>query len=528
MRFRPIERIEEGRKVIKDVKSPIVEFDATRRRLCQVAALTTATLLAPGVAQAALDDSTELRRAVENGHPEALAMLQTWVRQPSIAAEDRGMEEGCDLAMRLLREAGFTSVSKIATTRHPAIFATLDAGARQTVAVYFMYDVKQADPAEWSSPPFDAALIDKPGLGKVLMGRGATNQKGPQAAFLAALHAIRAAGRKPPVNIVLVADGEEEIGSPSFGQVISRPEVMAGLRRSSAIFLPLASQTQSGDITVYLGAKGWVELELISSGAKWGRGPLTDVHSSEKARVDSPAWRLVEALSSLVADGGNTPAIDGLMEKVRPLSREDLALLDIAANRTSEADVQKLMGVRRWIDDMSWRQSLERLVSQPTVNIQGLVSGYTGPGGKTILPGRAAAKLDLRLVPDMTAADTVAKLKAHLARKGFGDIDVAVSGGYDPTTTSADSGLIRSAVEVYRHNGIDPVLMPRLPGSWPGYIFTSEPLRLPAGHFGLGHGNGAHAPDEYYLIESSNPRVEGMAGATMSYVQFLYELAARK
>ncbi|MEA3387813.1 MAG: M20/M25/M40 family metallo-hydrolase [Pseudomonadota bacterium] len=376
-------------------------------------------------------------------------------------------------------------------------------------------------------PDQSSRAVHKPGLGKVLMGRGATNQKGPQAAFLAALHAIRAAGRKPPVNIVLVADGEEEIGSPSFSQVINRPEVTAALKRSSEIFLPLASQTQSGDITVYLGAKGWIELELIASGAKSGRGPVTDIHSSEKARVDSPAWRLVEALSSLVADGGNTPAIEGLMEKVRPLSREDLALVDIAAKRTSEADVQKLMGVRRWIDDMSWRQSLERLVSQPTVNIQGLISGYTGPGGKTILPGRAVAKLDLRLVPDMTVADTIAKLKAHLAMKGFSDVEVAVSGGYDPTTTPANSGLIRAAVETYRLNGVDPVLMPRLPGSWPGYIFTNEPLRLPAGHFGLGHGSGAHAPDEYYLIESSNPRVAGMAGATMSYVQFLYELAAR-
>jgi acetylornithine deacetylase/succinyl-diaminopimelate desuccinylase-like protein len=128
----------------------------------------------------------------------------------------------------------------------------------------------------------------------------------------------------------------------------------------------------------------------------------------------------------------------------------------------------------------------------------------------------------------MTAADTIAKLKAHLARRGFGDIEVAVSGGYDPTTTASDSELIRAEVEVYRRNGIDPVLMPRLPGSWPGYIFTNEPLRLPAGHFGLGHGNGAHAPDEYYLIESSNPRVQGMLGATMSYVQFLHALAARK
>src|SRR5207249_4657850 len=113
--------------------------------------------------------------------------------QPSIAAENRGMNEGCDLTMRMLSDAGFTSVTKVPTEGQPGIFATLDAGAPRTLGLYFMYDVKQADPAEWSSPPFEAALIDKPGLGKILMGRGAVNQKGPEATFLAALHAFRAA-----------------------------------------------------------------------------------------------------------------------------------------------------------------------------------------------------------------------------------------------------------------------------------------------------------------------------------------------
>jgi acetylornithine deacetylase/succinyl-diaminopimelate desuccinylase-like protein len=160
------------------------------------------------------------------------------------------------------------------------------------------------------------------------------------------------------------------------------------------------------------------------------------------------------------------------------------------------------------------------------VNIEGLVGGYTGPGGKTILPGKAVAKLDLRLVPDMTAADALGALQAHLAKKGFGDIDVHMSGGYDPTSTPADSSIIRAETAVYRRNGIDPVVLPRLAGSWPGYIFTGEPLRLPAGHFGLGHGNGAHAPNEYYLIESKNPKVQGMDGAARSHVEFLYELAA--
>src|SRR5881409_2378667 len=224
---------------------------------------------------------------IEKRHDESIQRLQHWVRNPSIAAEDRGMDEGCDLMMRMAREAGFQTATRIDTDGHPSVFATLDAGAARTFGLYFMYDVKQADPAEWSSPPFEARIVDKPGFGKVVMGRGAVNQKGPEAAFLAALHAIKGAGKKVPVNIVLVAEGEEEIGSPHFKQVVQQPEAAAALKRCTGVFMPSASQDPDGTVTVSLGAKGVVELELVASGAKWGRGPRKDVHSSNRARLDS-------------------------------------------------------------------------------------------------------------------------------------------------------------------------------------------------------------------------------------------------
>ena len=134
--------------------------------------------------------------------------------------------------------------------------------------------------------------------------------------------------------------------------------------------------------------------------------------------------------------------------------------------------------------------------------------------------------MDLRLVPDMTAAGALAALKAHLKNKGFGDIEVNMTGGYDPTSTPLDSHLIQEQIAVYKASGIDPILLPRNAGSWPGYVFTGDPLRLPAGHFGLGHGNGAHAPDEYYVIDSANPKVQGIDGAVRSYVEYLYAMAA--
>jgi acetylornithine deacetylase/succinyl-diaminopimelate desuccinylase-like protein len=496
-----------------------------RRRFLQ-STVAGAALASMRKARGANADFTTVAAEVEKRHDESVQRLQEWIRQPSIAAENRGMDEGCNLTMRYVREAGFDHVTKIHTAGQPGIYATLDAGAPITYGLYFMYDVKQADPAEWSSPPFEAALVDKPGLGKVLVGRGAVNQKGPEATLISALHAFRAAGRKLPVNLVFVGEGEEEIGSPHFHQVVHKPEILAALGKCAGVFMPMPQQALDGTVSINLGAKGVVELELVSSGERWGRGPKQDLHSSNEARVDSPAWHLVQALATLVGPDGHTPAIDGYADKARPLSASEKAMIREAAGRLNEETTKKQLGVQRWVHDVDFLESLELLVSRPTVNIEGLVGGYTGPGGKTILPHRAVAKLDLRLVPDMTAAGALAALKAHLAKRGFSDIEVNMTGGYDPTSTPANAPMIKSSVAVYRRHGIDPILWPRLAGSWPGYVFTGDPLHLPAGHFGFGHGNGAHAPDEYYVIESKNPKVEGMDGATRSYVEYLYELAS--
>ncbi|OLC35385.1 MAG: twin-arginine translocation pathway signal protein [Acidobacteria bacterium 13_1_40CM_56_16] len=436
---------------------------------------------------------------IRKRHNEAVQRLQQWIRQPSIAAENRGVNEGCELTMRMLREAGFNQVKKVPTEGQPGIFATLDAGAPKTLALYFMYDVKQVD------------------QGGSFLAEAAAESLGH-----AAGHRYLRRSERP--HLVFVAEGEEEIGSPHFIQIVDQPEVQAALKRCVGVFMPNASQGLDGQVTITLGAKGVIECELTSSGERWGRGPKQDIHSSNKARVDSPAWHLVQALATLVNPDG-TPAIDGFALKARPISPDEKKMIAVAAARLDEISLKKQLGVEHWIRDVKFQESLELLMSQPTVNIEGLVGGYTGPGGKTILPHKAVAKLDLRLVPDMTAKDALTALKAHLAKRGFGDIDVNMTGGYDPTSTPADASLIRAQQAVYRRHGVDPMIMPRNAGSWPGYVFTGPPLRLPAGHFGLGHGNGAHAPDEYFVIESSNPKVQGIDGATGSFVEYLYEVA---
>src|SRR6202045_3654900 len=282
-----------------------------RRTLIKGAALAVAAILSLNQQLAAADDLAPIKAEIAKRHDEALKRLQDWIKLPSIAAENLNSAEGAEYMAKLAKDAGFQQATVINTDGKPGVFATLDAGAAKTVGLYFMYDVNQFDPAEWTSPPLEARLVDKPGLGKVIVGRGAVNQKGPEATFLAALHAIRASGKKLPVNLIFVAEGEEEIGSPHFPQVVRRPEVLQALRKCVGVYMPFASQDMDGSVTTYLGAKGVIELELVSSGEKWGRGPRKDVHSSNKARLDSPAWHLVEALVTLVSPDGNEPAIEG-------------------------------------------------------------------------------------------------------------------------------------------------------------------------------------------------------------------------
>src|SRR5204863_161690 len=172
-----------------------------RRAFLQDTAAGAAALALPGRTPIThTDDLSPVFAQVEKRHDEAVQRLQQWIRQPSIAAENRGVQEGCELTMQMLREAGFGQVTKIPTDGQPGIFATLDAGAPRTLGLYFMYDVKQADPAEWSSPPWAAALVDRPALGKVVVGRGAVNQKGPEATFFPSPRARKPWSRRRPAG----------------------------------------------------------------------------------------------------------------------------------------------------------------------------------------------------------------------------------------------------------------------------------------------------------------------------------------
>src|SRR6266702_8626989 len=227
---------------------------------------TTALAAVPGLVLAASHaaaDKAAVLAQIPKMHAQNVKRLQDWIALPSIAAENRNFPQGPQYMMTLAQEAGFTGVKLIPTAGKPGVFGKLDAGAPTTVGIYFMYDVKQFVPEEWSSPPLEGRLVQKEGLGTICMGRGAVNQKGPENSFLSALLAFKAAGKKLPVNLVLVCEGEEEIASPHFHDIVTHPEVLPELKKCVAVFLPEAGQDRDGAVQVSLGAKGVVELELI-------------------------------------------------------------------------------------------------------------------------------------------------------------------------------------------------------------------------------------------------------------------------
>src|ERR1700759_3492652 len=322
------------------------EQDFSRRDFVQgaVAGVALATVPLSAFAAAADADKAAVLAQIPKMHAANIKRLQDWIALPSIAAGNRNFPQGPEYMAKLATDAGFTGVKLIPTSGKPGVFGKIDSGAATTMAIYFMYDVKQFVPEEWSSPPLEAKLVPKEGLGTVCMGRGAVNQKGPENSFLSALMAFKAAGRKLPVNLVLVCEGEEEIASPHFSEIVMNPQVLPELKKCMGVWMPEAAQDRDGGVQVNLGAKGVVELELVSSGEKWGRGPKHDIHSSLEAAVDSPSWHLVQALNTLIEKDGHTPAVEGFFANAKPLTAAQKKMIEISASKSSEEALKKSQG----------------------------------------------------------------------------------------------------------------------------------------------------------------------------------------
>jgi acetylornithine deacetylase/succinyl-diaminopimelate desuccinylase-like protein len=452
------------------------------------------------------------------------AALQRWMRQPSISAQDVGIEEMAEMLRGDLEAIGFQQTTLVPTDGHPGVWGHYDAGAERTLLVYMMYDVQPVNPEDWKNPPFEARIVEHE-LGKAIMARGATNQKGPQRAFLNALESIIAVEGKLPVNLMVAAEGEEELGSPHYPQIVDAYEDQ--MKSADGALFPMSVQAPDGATTLLLGVKGILYFEMESRGGEWGGPQRAEIHGSYKAIVDSPTLRLIQAIASLTSTDGNTIRVPGYYEGIRPPTAEEQLLINGVARNRNEELMKQALGVSRFVDDLKGRDAIVETLYMPTLNVDGIWSGYTGEGVKTILPHLATAKVDSRLPLGLDPDEALAKIRAHLDAAGFEDIVLREMSGYPAAQTSVHAGLTQAVISVYNKYAKRLSVTPRTAGSAPFYQFTDR-LGLPLVPAGLGHGRGAHAPNEIYLVEPADGvPVAGLAEIEKAYVDLLYALASK-
>lgn len=412
-------------------------------------------------------------------HERFIAQLKSFVAQPSVAATGQGMTQMADLVRAQLARLGAT-VQTVETGGAPILLATLGRGPR-TLLIYNHYDVQPPDPIElWTTPPFEPTVRD----GK-LFARGISDNKGDLMCRLHAIEAWQNTNGDLPLKITWVIEGEEEVGSPhlaAFAQAYA-PQLHA-----DGCLWETGGKNEDDRLGLTMGLKGIQYLELRVRGAK------RDLHSGYAAIAPSPVWRLIWALNTLKDEHDNI-TIDHYLDHVRAPNEAELAML--AAMPFDEAKKLAALGIQRFINDEHGLDVLKRFYYGPTVTICGIQSGYTGEGMKTVLPNTAFAKIDCRLVPNLTPELCVSLLRAHLDRRGFTDVEVVPLSGERPALSPVDADIVTAcqaaAREVYQH---EPVMIPLSPGSGPMYPLTTA-LGIPTVMAGIGYSDArAHAPDE--------------------------------
>ncbi len=441
--------------------------------------------------------------------PAHLAETQAFLRQPSISAQGLGLRDTAGLLRQWLEAAG-AGVTFFGPEAQPIVYAEWNVGAPKTLLVYGMYDVQPVDDQPWTTPPFAAEIWDHPEGGESIVARGACNSKGPLMAFLHALAALRAAGGLP-VNIKWTIEGEEEIGSPSLPGFYAAHQDRL---RADAAFEPFWSQLHNGGRPlITLGTKGVVGLEFTCRSGAWG-GPREAIHSSYGAILGSPAWRLVQALHTLV-DEHQHLTIDELPRfgEMRP---GDERLLRVLAEHMDPDEVLAELGAERLKQELSPLEVARLNQFAPVLNINGLQSGYQGAGSHTIIPNSARALCDLRLPPGMPVEDTLASLRRHLARRGFGDIEIAVDSGYPAARTPLEAPVVEALRQTYIAHGYDPLVRPVEPSATPYYLFT-DVLGLNFAWGGLGAAGGSHGPDEWCSVAGLRDMQKSLATFLTAY-----------
>ena len=441
---------------------------------------------------------------IEHKLDATLAELGQLVAIPSVSAQGTGIAECAEAVASALRARGF-SAEVTPSNRNPVVLGDAPGSSDRTLLLYNHYDVQPAEPLElWTSPPFEMARRD----GR-LFARGIADDKGELVSRLAAIDAVMAVTGGLPCRVKFLVEGEEEISSPSLPAFI---EQHAGRLAADGCIWEFGSVNEDGRPVEYLGLRGicYVELSVKTLDL--------DAHSGLGGSIlENAAWRLVWALNSIKGTDGKV-RIPGFYDNVVPPSERDMELL--AALPDTEPEYRKMYGARRFLNDLKGVELRREEVFVPTCTICGLTSGYQGPGSKTVLPARASAKMDFRLVLNQTPEEIVEKLRKHLNAEGFGDVEVNFLGGGRPARTDPDDPFIQlvaaTARDVY---GSEPLIWPMIGGSGPNYLFTHH-LKVPIATLGVGYpGSRAHAPDENIRLDDFVRGVKHMARVLLGFAE---------
>ena len=482
--------------------------------------------------------------------------LQKWIQQPSISNSGEGIPESAEMVKGFFDKLGCqqtrvydVGIAKWGQPGNPVVYAKCDEGAPKTLLIYWMYDTMPVtQPDVWVAPPFEGRLVDgktagiDPSFQKVLIGRGATNSKGPEMTQLNAFMSIKAVNGKLPVNLIIVAEGDEERMSMGLNKfVTTHPELL----KPADAMLMFGGQSGARAASLMGASEGLMYIELQTSGQAWGRGPtVSDIHGVFKRQTDSPAWRHIKMLSSLMKDDGNTPAIKGWDEGIVPISPEADKKMHEGASKVDLKKMAANVGVARFISDDPY--TVLKMSSFGTaLNLDGIWGGNMYPGGSgAILPNKLTSKHSIRYVPNMTSGDILKKIREHLDSHGYKDVKLTLIGDQPWSTMDFDTDVAHSIEKMFDHFGIpwNPPLSKTNTmdaaatngaGAWPGYLFTNgkqadagtTPIGLPIAGGSAGYGGGAHAANEFWVIEGAG-KVYGMAGAEKSIVDELYNYAA--
>jgi acetylornithine deacetylase/succinyl-diaminopimelate desuccinylase-like protein len=473
-------------------------------------------------------------RHIDEHLPSHVAELQRWVRQKSVSWDDGEDVATCaDLVAESFRAVGCEQVEVIPGRFHPGVWAHLDQGASVTLHAYAMFDTRTVEAKRWSRNPWSGDVIAHPKYPKVLHGRGAFGAKGPFVAWLRTLASIQAVMGTLPVNVAFLAEGEEIMGSPSYRAFVER--YAPALSRVQASFNPGSAQSPSnGRVTLGLGLKGMIVVELSAEGGRWPGAPAQSIHSSAAGLVHAPAFRLAQALATLTQPDGSGCAIDGLADAWAyraPLSADQERLLrDLAAANAGRdwRDVLPVGGranVTSTAADADAFALLQQFLYGPTLNIAGLRSGFLGRGTGTIpfiTPGSATATLDLRWVVPMPPEEILAALRRHLDARGFHDVHLDVLAAFTHHQTNVAEPLIQSTLRTLRAWGYDADVWPIQAGGGPWTVvpdrFGVPCLRGGAPGFGTG------GDDEFLVIEGDG-NAAGLADVMKFHVDALFAAA---